>query len=274
MTTRLWLIGGTQESRWLIENLQGQALTAEAAEPGAARAIVSVTTEAARALYPAAWQSRLWVGKLQPSRGAQFVAEQGIGAILDMSHPFATQISQLAIALAQKLHLPYLRYERATVSSPVEPWRDRQGRCGYVDLPDLDNLLTGNYLAGERTLLTLGYRMLSAFEPWQTRGTLFARILPSPTALQAALAAGFTPARLIALRPPISAACETALWQQWEISQVVTKSSGQAGGEAQKQAIAAALGVRLICLARPAIAYPAQTDSLDTALSFALRYCA
>jgi precorrin-6A/cobalt-precorrin-6A reductase len=102
---------------------------------------------------------------------------------------------------------------------------------------------------------------------------LFARILPSPTALEAVLAAGFTPDRIIALRPPITAELEVALWRQWQITQVITKASGQAGGEDRKQAIAAKLGVRLIRIARPAIAYPKQTDSLDTAIEFALRYC-
>jgi precorrin-6A/cobalt-precorrin-6A reductase len=84
---------------------------------------------------------------------------------------------------------------------------------------------------GERTLLTLGYRQLRPFAPWQSQACLFARILPSLPALDGALAAGFTPERLIALRPPISAELETALWQQWQITQVITKASGPAGGE-------------------------------------------
>jgi len=266
MRLRLWLIGGTQESRWLIE--QAHAIRS-AQKPSI---LVSVTTEAARALYPDAEGIQLWVGTLTPQTGSGFITDQKIGAILDMSHPFATQISQLAITLAQQYDLPYLRYERPLISDLGEGWRDRKNRPGSVYLSDLDELFVGNFLAGERTLLTLGYRMLSHFQPWQAHGTLFARILPSQTALSAALAAGFTPDRLIALRPPISPALEKALWQQWQISQVVTKASGQSGGEAQKQAIAAQLGTRLIGLARPSLAYPRQTDSLDTALSFVMRY--
>ncbi|NER82588.1 MAG: cobalt-precorrin-6A reductase, partial [Leptolyngbya sp. SIO1D8] len=69
----------------------------------------------------------------------------------------------------------------------------------------------------------------------------------------------------------ISPPLETALWQHWKITQVVTKASGQAGGEHHKQAIAAKLGVRLIRLARPAITYPACTDSLAAAVEFALQ---
>ena len=270
MMPRLWLIGGTQESRQLIEKL-----SLDSTRRGSSGAVlITVTTEAARALYPREWASYVWVGQLTSSKASEFVSQYKINAVLDMSHPFATQISQLAIALARHHQLPYLRYERSQIGHPITHWRDRNNRLGYVSVPDVESLIARHFLNGERTLLTLGYRMLPTFKSWHSRVTLFARILPSPTALAVALEAGFSPDRLIALRPPISAALEKALWQQWQISQIVTKASGQAGGEAQKQAIAADLRIRLICLARPLITYPRQTDNLDTALSFALRYYA
>jgi precorrin-6A/cobalt-precorrin-6A reductase len=117
-------------------------------------------------------------------------------------------------------------------------------------------------------LLTVGYRYLHLFSSWQERSTLFARILPSVTALGAALAAGFSSDRLIALRPPVSVDLEKALWQQWQISLVVTKASGTAGGEDVKRAVAAELGIGLIAIARPEVVYPQQTSELSRALEF------
>ncbi|MGD1858608.1 MAG: cobalt-precorrin-6A reductase [Leptolyngbyaceae cyanobacterium] len=265
---KLWVIGGTQESRQLIEQLCHQSPPA-VSRP---RYCVSVTTATARALYPASPNMAIWVGHLRPDTADEFIAQQEIVAVLDMSHPFAVEISQLAIALTQHHRLAYLRYERPRVDAPATPWRDRRGRLGCIRLPQLQDVLTSQYLTAEHTLLTLGYRHLPQFAPWQAQSTLWARILPSPIALQTALASGFTPDRLMALRPPLSAALETALWQQWRITQVITKASGTAGGQAQKQQLAAELGVRLIQIDRPAIAYPQQTDCFDTALQFALRY--
>ncbi|MDJ0704721.1 MAG: precorrin-6A/cobalt-precorrin-6A reductase [Leptolyngbyaceae cyanobacterium MO_188.B28] len=135
-------------------------------------------------------------------------------------------------------------------------------------LDSFDALLAGDYLAGERVLLTVGYRTLGQFQPWQNRAALFARILPSMAALEAALAAGFTPDRLIALRPPISADMEEALWRQWNISLVVTKASGQAGGEDIKRKLAAKLGIQLAIISRPHLLYPQQTSDLAVALAF------
>ncbi|MDA0867399.1 MAG: precorrin-6A/cobalt-precorrin-6A reductase, partial [Cyanobacteria bacterium] len=93
--------------------------------------------------------------------------------------------------------------------------------------------------------------------------------LPMAEAVTAAIAAGFTRQRLIALHPPVTPALEKALWQQWEISQVITKASGAPGGEATKYEIAAQLGVRLLVIDRPPIAYPRQTHCLTTAIAFA-----
>lgn len=249
MTGRIWLIGGTQESATLARAL------IQAQVP----AVVTVTTETARSLYPCDPQLHIWVGQLAEQQALKFIQLFEIQGILDASHPFAVEISHLAIALANQLPLPYLRYERPS-DSAVES-------SSKLLLPDLATLLGGDYLQSERVLLTLGYRSLAQFQRWQTRSTLFARILPSQVALEAAWAAGFTPDRLIALRPPISAALERALWQQWQISTVVTKASGMAGGEPIKQQVATELGIRLIVIARPEITYPQQTSNLDWAIA-------
>jgi precorrin-6A/cobalt-precorrin-6A reductase len=166
----------------------------------------------------------------------------------------------MAIALSQQLNLPYLRYERPPLLTATEE-----------SFETFEHLLQSGILSGQRVLLTLGYRPLHHFFPWQHQATLFARILPSITALDAALVAGFTPDRLIALRPPISAELERSLWRQWQISLVVTKASGAPGGEDVKRQVAAELGVTLAVVERPAIAYPAQTSEVSLAVQFCIR---
>jgi precorrin-6A/cobalt-precorrin-6A reductase len=85
--------------------------------------------------------------------------------------------------------------------------------------------------------------------------------------LTAALTAGFSPDRLIALRPPIGAELETALWRQWGITTVITKASGQAGGEQVKQRVAQILGIPLIIIDRPPVEYPLVSHSLEELLA-------
>ncbi|MFM1842925.1 MAG: hypothetical protein RLZZ490_1663 [Cyanobacteriota bacterium] len=228
---RLWLIGGTGDSRRLTENLLTQGFSL----------VVTVTTAIARECYPIHPQLTVRVGRLTTQDIPSFLEGHNIRAIVDVSHPFAVEISRLAAQYAQQQSLPYLRFERPPL--PIT------GQT--IEVSDLATLLTANYLHQKRVLLTLGANWLPRFEPVQNQAILFARILPRLDSLQTAIAAGFTPDRLIALRPPISEGLEQALWQQWRIEVVVSKASGTAGGEARKQTLAQALGIQLIRIARP-----------------------
>ena len=253
---RIWLVGGTSESGEIARELalQGIACT------------ISVTTEAAKSLYPESPHLKIWVGKLDRGSIEGFLQQEQIVAILDASHPYAAAISELAMAAAQQYHLPYLRFERPVLENEGgnEGGSDRH----VLHLPSFDALLAGDYLSGKRVLLIVGYQILPNFQPWQGRSTLFARLLPSQIALETALGTGFTPERLIALRPPVSAELEAALWRQWQITTVVTKASGKAGGEDVKRRVAAELGVKLMVIDRPVLSYPQETREVAEAIRF------
>ncbi len=189
--------------------------------------------------------------------------QQRVQCILDASHPFACEISQQAIALSQKQAIAYIRYERpAQTDSALQ----QDGLLTVVE--SLESLIASDLLHDQRVLLTIGYRHLARFTALRQTSKLFARVLPSVEAVAGAIAAGFASSEIIALRPPVSLALEKALWQQWQITQVVAKASGQPGGETIKQQVAQQLGVGLILIQRPAITYPKQTSTLSIAVKF------
>ncbi len=249
---RLWLIGGTGEAVALAHALATRQIPC----------LVTVITAAAQASYAEIQGLEVEVGSLAVDALPAFIQARGIGGILDASHPFAVTISQGAIAAAQHLAIPYWRYERP-------PAVDLGSQVGLSRVRDLNSVLRADILEGQRVLHTLGYSWLAAFHPWQPQATLFARILPSPEALTAALAVGFSPDRLIALRPPIESELETALWRQWRITTVITKASGQPGGEQVKQRVAQALAIPLIIIDRPPVQYPLVSHSLEELVAIA-----
>lgn len=251
---KLWLIGGTQESRDI----------AAAIAQANIQCIVSVTTHSARSLYHPAPCLTIWVGSLTGTQIPEFIAQQQVVAIVDASHPYAVEVSQNAIAAAQQLCIPYLRYERPISTSSTATQEEH--------FDSFAALLETNYFQSQRVLLTVGYKPLHLFQSWHDRATLFARILPSAIALAAATQAGFTPDRLICLRPPISAELELALWRQWRIQLVITKASGKPGGEDTKRLVATQLGIPLITISRPTLKYPQQTSDLSVALDFCRQY--
>ncbi|MEQ9484825.1 precorrin-6A/cobalt-precorrin-6A reductase [Coleofasciculus sp. F4-SAH-05] len=289
---RLWLIGGTSESVQLAEAIASVDLPY----------LVTVTTAAAKSLYPQTPNLQIQVGRLNGKQIEQLCQQQPITAILDASHPYAVEISRIAIATAQRFQIPYLRFERPRVEGDGDrcrdvPWRVSTVRAGFeqtlsstakpnslnpplqtnnqpavITLDSFETLVTGDYLNQQRVLLTVGYKVLSLFQDWQARSTLFARILPAVTSLEAVIAAGFSRDRIIALRPPVPVELEMALWRHWDISRVVTKASGVAGGEATKRQVAAQLGIPLIVIDRPVVTYPQQTSDVAVALEFCQRY--
>ena len=227
---------------------------------------VTVTTKAAEALYYQSPKLRLLVGRLAANQLGQFLQQQQITAILDASHPYAVEISQMAIQAAAKQQIPYLRFERLPVKA--QAIKDSQVIC----FDSFDTLLAGNYLHQQRVLLTIGCQALPLFRSWQDKSTLFARILPAIASIETALAAGFSSERIIALRPPVAAELEKVLWRHWDISLVVTKASGVVGGEEVKRKVAAELGIPLIVIERPRVEYPQQTSDLAEALAFCQSY--
>ncbi|MEM1241749.1 MAG: cobalt-precorrin-6A reductase [Cyanobacteria bacterium P01_H01_bin.26] len=239
----IWLIGGTSESRTIAQRLTQAGLPW----------LVTVVSPTATRLYQGL-PGRVQPGKLDLAGMKTLVQQYVIRAIVDASHPFATEISKQAMTLG----LPYLRFERQAHS--LEPPAE--------SVPDLESLLQPQYLENRRVLLTLGIKALRRFQPWQQRSYLWARILP--TAKAQAIQMGFAPEQLICDRSPTDALAEQTLWQKLGVDTVITKASGGPGGVPIKLAIAKALGVRLLVIARPKLVYPQQTHSLDEVITFCL----
>ncbi|NEQ51755.1 MAG: cobalt-precorrin-6A reductase [Leptolyngbya sp. SIO3F4] len=240
----IWLIGGTSESRAIAQRLTQQGLPW----------LVTVVSPTAARLY-AGLAGPIQSGALSPAGMQSLIRQHSIRAIVDASHPFATEISQQAIAT----DLPYLRFERQAI--PLEPPAE--------SVPDLDTLLQPTYLENRRVLLTLGIKALHQFQPWQQRACLWARILP--TAKAQAIQVGFSPEQLICDRSPTNALAEQTLWQKLGVDTVITKASGAPGGVPIKLATAKALDVRLLVIARPKLPYPQQTHDLEKVIEFCQR---
>lgn len=250
-SSQLWLIGGTSESISLAAKLQSERVPL----------VITVTTDAACQNYHPDSLTHIEATRFQTDEALQdWLQQQGVSGILDTSHPFATEISQRAMRVAQLLNLSYLRFER----SPVTVYQSAQ----VTELDQGFQGLSQEFLAGHRVLLTVGSHSLAEFSRWHDYAEFYARILPSESALKLAVQAGFRRDHLIAFQPPLSFEMECALWRHWEISLVITKASGAAGGEDVKRQVSEALGVPLLVLKRPQISYPWTTQSMETALHF------
>jgi precorrin-6A/cobalt-precorrin-6A reductase len=146
----IWLIGGTSESRELAIALADRQIPF----------VVTATTEQARQIYVSIDRLDDWaqlgdidnpcnhadrlsiqairIGKLSNADLDRFLKRARITSILDASHPFATEISSLAIAHSQEHQLPYLRFERNNLSTNYQANIEQQAvnSAAKPDHPD------------------------------------------------------------------------------------------------------------------------------------------
>jgi precorrin-6A/cobalt-precorrin-6A reductase len=260
---RLWLIAGTGEGPRLASQLLERGWRLE----------VSVVSGAASLAYPAHRRLRLLIGALAGSEAirqllaAAALEGQPYAAVVDASHPFASQIShQLAEALQQQLGQQQWGQERIDQQQiedrPTEPQPSRPLLLRLVRpllSSPADRLLVNlkalahQRLAGRRLLLAIGARQLAEAVALSPGALHHARLLANPEALQRAMAAGIAPQRLAPLRPGGSgeAALLAALLRRWRIDGILCRQSGGITETLWRQ-LAASQNCELLLLQRPA----------------------
>jgi precorrin-6A/cobalt-precorrin-6A reductase len=225
-SARVLILGGTAEAREIAERAAGSA-------PG--RVILSLAgrTTAARAGLerPVPLVRRGGFGGVDGL--VRWLEAERIAAVLDATHPFATQIQAHARAACARCAIPRLRLERPDwPQTPEDRWLQvdsaRAAARACTALPG-------------RILLTIGHRGLEAFAPLAPR--LVVRTIEPPEALPEGAA-------LILARGPFSLASELALLRDQRIGVVVAKQSGGEGARAKILA-ARALSLPVVLITRP-----------------------
>jgi len=247
----IWVFSGTAD---------GNALASRIAESGA-RVVVSTATSYGRELALTRLPGvPVRSGKIGVNARRRELQVFRARAIVDATHPFATEISSQLITLGGELKIPYLRYERKVVEcSRPAIFCETMGEAAAkaIDL-------------GERIFLATGSKDLQVFlsHPGANACHWFVRVAPEPESLESALALGIPRARLIAIQGPCSRELNETLWKDWQIDCVVTKESGAPGGFSAKADAAYSLGIPLIVVSRPRLNYPDVANDFDVVIDW------
>jgi precorrin-6A/cobalt-precorrin-6A reductase len=232
------VLAGTKESREIIDRLQeiNQPLLASVVTDYGYQLLVESGVEVI--------QEKLCSEKMEA-----LAKEKKVSMIIDTTHPFAQEVSLIAIKVAQSLGIEYLRFERESLEFTNNEL-----------LIKVDSYEEAAKQAKEfnRILLTIGSRRLHYFveelENWQER--LVARVLPNWRFIKEANELGFIPRNLIGMQGPFTKELNQRLLEDYQIDVLVTKASGRVGGLNTKLEAALDLGVKVILITRPAIEYP------------------
>jgi precorrin-6A/cobalt-precorrin-6A reductase len=232
------VLGGTSEARELAAALAGQ--------PG----IRVISSLAGRVSNPALPAGEVRIGGFGGAAGlASYLRSEGVGAVVDATHPFAETISAHAVAACALAGLPLLRLARpGWVPGDGDDWHPA-GSLGEAALllPTL----------GSRAFLTTGRQGLAAFaglDLW-----CLIRCVDPPS--------GPLPARreVLLARGPYQQEAERALMQRHRIDVLVTKNSG-GSLTAGKLGAARDLGIPVVIVSRPAAAAAESVTAIGDAV--------
>ena len=237
---QLLILGGTTEASALARHIAGR----NDLEP--------VLSLAGRTLNPVAPPIPYRTGGFGGVAGLKtYLAESGIDAVVDATHPFAAQMSIHAAEACNDLKLPLVQFTRA-------PWRPAEGDR-WLPVPDMEAAAQALGAAPRRVLLTVGGLQLAAFAAAPQHYYVIRTIDPPEAAKS------LPDHRLILARGPFALADEIALMRDERIDVLVTKNSGGGATEAKLEA-ARTLGIEVVMVERPKAGNLPALESLDAVM--------
>jgi precorrin-6x reductase len=247
----VWVFSGTSD---------GNALASELAGSGH-DVIVSTASEYGQELVMENFPGLVVrSGKIGVEARRRELRQSDAKAIVDATHPFATEISGQLIGLAREFGIPYVRYERP----------ETRNRPTAIYCRDMEAAAAEAVGKGTRIFLATGTKDLSTFVKHRLamERQWFVRVAPDPASLERALRFGIPRAHLCAMQGPFSKEFNETLWRSWNIDCVVTKDSGEAGGFQAKADAAQAMGATLIVVERPRMEYPVVVRDFQTIIKY------
>lgn len=238
----------------MILLLGGTSETAEAAAGLVAagrEVLVSTATDEPIAL-PASPQIRRRVGRLDNAAMLALIRSEDIRAVVDVTHPYAMEVSRVARAAARSAGIAYFQYVRPSGEDERPGTSVPGSQC--VTVSDHDASARTAFSFGRPVLLTTGSNHLTPYvEASQRTGLALAvRVLPRADSIAACEAAGVPRERIIAEKGPFSVEANREHIRRFAIGVLVTKDSGAAGGVAEKREAAQLEGARVVMVGRPA----------------------
>ncbi|MFN3663505.1 cobalt-precorrin-6A reductase [Yoonia sp.] len=218
----LLLLAGTGEARAIAVALQGRDVIAS---------LAGVTRE----------PEPLAVPVRQGGFGGEtefraFLAEAGIHAVLDATHPYAARITARSAAVCAALGVPFCQVLRpAWVPEAGDLWTEiatEADAAAHIPL-------------GATVFLGTGRQSLPGFANLAGRRVICRQIDPPEGPFP------FAGGEFLVGRPPFSVADETALFRRLGVDWLVVKNAG-GQASATKLTAARALGIPVLMLARPA----------------------
>lgn len=205
------ILGGTSDTHRYIEK-NGQ------------EGIITVATEYGYAVFSQRYENVIHIRFTEDSL-RRFITENRITEIIDTTHPFAKQITALAVKMSQEMDIPYINAMRS-----IEFDSDYENIHLFDTYEEAVCFIKNvNFRS---VLITTGVNNIDKFSEIADRCT--ARVLPYENSIDKCRQAGFEYKSIIGMQGPFSEEFNSALMKEIGADALVTKMSGDSGGLKEK----------------------------------------
>ncbi len=199
-------------------------------------------------------------GRLDKDGLVQLAGKENIVAMIDCTHPYASEISWNGFRAAQDLGLPFFVYDRPGLD-PAYP--------GILRARDHFHAADLAFNGKGVVFLSIGSKNIQIYSKraGQRISSLAARVLPGQEILHGCLDAGLCFSMIIQARGSFSVEENLTHLKMVKAECLVTKDSGFAGGVPAKFEAASQLGIRVIVVERPSRPGRLRFKSIDKLLA-------
>ena len=225
----IWIAGGTHEVRELLESLNNLY----------ENILITVTTPEAKELLPK--DANVLVGPVLREDIPQFIKEHDIELIIDLTHPFATRISESLRIMADRTNTRLIRYVRPghNITDP-----------SILNVANIEEAINLNAKLKGNFLFTTGSKNATDFLKVRGSNRFIFRVLPSSKSIGELSDNGVEMKDIIAVMGPFSYDFNKAIYEDYNIDYMITKDSGEGSGFEEKIKSALDANVRPIVIMR------------------------
>lgn len=222
----IWIIGGTCETVELVEKIRGKM-----------EYIITAATEAEREFLD---DEHLIVCRMDEKEVENFIHHNSIDLMVDLSHPFATEITKIAREAAEEFNIDYIRYVRRKTKDIED--------CIYLDsISRCREFLKG---VNGCVFFTTGSKNIKDFEPVRGSNRFVYRVLPTVESIAECQKNNVKLRDIIAALGPFSEELNLAMFKEYGADYVVMKDSGKEGGTDEKIKACRRLRIKAVIIGR------------------------
>ena len=252
---KVLIYAGTTEGRKLAQELAKERIYCD----------ISVATEYGRQIMDEKISPYIGIlqGRMTAEQMRRKCENEQYLAIVDATHPFATEVSVNIRESLRGLDIPYFRLGREKIPGEAGERQAGEQQAGEQQAGE-QNYVARKYFQNTaacvealkktegKIFLTTGSKELSVFCREETiRKRLVVRVLPGMESLRECVRNGLEGRQIIAMQGPFSKEMNLAMIRQYQASVLVTKESGKTGGEDTKLAAAGEAQIPSYIILRP-----------------------